>query len=207
MTHKCFLWLARGSFIGWAMLGGAACGEDDHGPASAESTSTSGAGASGSAGAGGSGGGGGSAASGGAGGSGGGGGSAASAGAGGSGGGGGSAASGGAGGSGGGSSHGLTCRESSFPAFSKACEQASDCVVLPHVTTCCGDVLFVGVDADDEEAFEAAEAACLAGSPLCDCPSQPSLAEDGRRLERESEQAVAARCDEGSCTSEIRDLP
>ncbi|WP_437980304.1 hypothetical protein [Sorangium sp. So ce117] len=192
MTHKCFLWLARGSFIAWATLGGAACGEEDHGPASAESTSTSGAGASGSAGAGGSGGGGG---------------SAASAGAGGSGGGGGSAASGGAGGSGGGSSHGLTCRESSFPAFSKACEQASDCVVLPHVTTCCGDILFVGVDADDKEAFEAAEAACLAGSPLCDCPSRPSLAEDGRRLERESEQAVAARCDEGSCTSEIRDLP
>jgi hypothetical protein len=198
------------------MLGGAACGEEDHGPASAESTSTSGAGASGSAGAGGSGGGGGSAAS--AGGSGGGGGSAASAGgsgggggsaasAGGSGGGGGSAASGGAGGSGGGSSHGLTCRESSFPAFSKACEQASDCVVLPHVTTCCGDILFVGVDADDKEAFEAAEAACVAGSPLCDCPSRPSLAEDGRRLERESEQAVAVRCDEGSCTSEIRDLP
>ncbi|CAN95686.1 hypothetical protein sce5523 [Sorangium cellulosum So ce56] len=193
------------------MLGGAACGEDDHGPASAESTSTSGAGASGSAGAGGSGGGGGSAASGGGGGSaasggvGGSGGGGGSAGAGGSGGGGGSAAS--AGGSGGASSHGLTCRESSFPAFSKACEQASDCVVLPHVTTCCGDVLFVGVDADDKEAFEAAEAACLAGSPLCDCPSQPSLAEDGRRLERESEQAVAARCDEGSCTSEIRDLP
>ncbi|WP_437765896.1 hypothetical protein WMF27_27420 [Sorangium sp. So ce281] len=192
MTHKCFLWWARGSFIAWATLGGAACGEDDHGPASAESTSTSGAGASGSAGAGGSGGGGGSAASGGAGGSGGG---------------GGSAASGGAGGSGGGSSHGLTCRESSFPAFSKACEQASDCVVLPHVTTCCGDVLFVGVDADDKEAFEAAEAACLAGSPLCDCPSHPSLAEDGRQLERQSEQAVVARCDEGSCTSEIRDLP
>ncbi|WP_437323548.1 hypothetical protein [Sorangium sp. So ce381] len=196
MTHKCFLWLARGSFIAWATLCAAACGEDDHGPASAESTSTSGAGASGSAG-------GGSGTTG----SGGGGASAASAGAGGSGGGGGSAASGGAGGSGGESSHGLTCRESSFPAFSKACEQASDCVVLPHVRTCCGDILFVGVDADDKEAFEAAEAACVASSPLCDCLSGPPLAEDGRRLEKESEEAVAARCDKGACTSEIRDLP
>ncbi|WP_437522222.1 hypothetical protein WME79_30975 [Sorangium sp. So ce726] len=72
----------------------------------------------------------------------------------------------------------------------------------------CGeDDHVVGVDADDKEAFEAAEAACLAGSPLCDCPSHPPLAEDGRRLEKESEQAAAARCDEGACTSEIRDLP
>ncbi|WP_437576217.1 hypothetical protein [Sorangium sp. So ce887] len=191
MAHACFL--------PWAALGAAACSDDGHEPANAETSSASGAGASGGTGAGpggtGGGGDGGGAASSGAGGSGGGGGD------------GGGAASAGAGGSGGEGSHGLTCRDSIFPGFSKACEQASDCVVLEHITSCCGDVLFVGVDAEDKGAFESAEAACAASYPLCDCPTGPPVAEDGKPLDNPSEAAVVARCKEGSCTSEIRYLP
>ncbi|AUX24261.1 uncharacterized protein SOCEGT47_047980 [Sorangium cellulosum] len=147
---------------------------------------------------------GGSAASAGGGGGGGDGGSAASAGGGGD---GGSAASAGGGGAGGESSHGLTCHDSSFPVFSKACEQASDCVVLEHIASCCGDILLVGVDADDRDAFELAEAICAATYPPCDCAAGPPLAEDGKALDNPSEAAVVARCKEGSCTSEIRFLP
>ncbi len=88
-----------------------------------------------------------------------------------------------------------------FPEFDKTCGSESDCAVVVHTTDCCGNTVAWGLALTEVAAFEAAEAICDSQYPQCDCPSGPTVAEDGNPAINPEDILVA--CQMGSCMSYV----
>jgi len=138
------------------------------------------------------------------------GGSPASGGATGSGGAGGSTGSGGTAGAGGtagstgiGGAGGATSPCQAVLALDRSCTTAADCFGGGHVTSCCGQVHFVGFRGSEQARFQALEAACDATYPPCGCAAQEPLADDGSRLRWDQKPGVT--CQQGVCTTFVSD--
>jgi hypothetical protein len=92
-------------------------------------------------------------------------------------------------------SHGTT-----FPVLDKACAVASDCFIADHVVSCCGTQIAIGLNVSTMTAFVAAEQACQAAYPSCDCDVTPTMAEDGRSS---VDGAITVQCDQGLCRTSV----
>ena len=114
----------------------------------------------------------------------------------------GGSAAGGSGGSMGGSggSGGVQC-PSSFPEFDETCATAADCVLVDHMTSCCGSVLRMSIRRDAQAAFDAAEAVCESQYPGCGCAAMGLDVEDGTLIDWSQHDAVVSSCDQGSCVA------
>lgn len=86
-----------------------------------------------------------------------------------------------------------------FPEFSKECAVDGDCAVVFHQLDCCGSRAGIGIDADEVDAFNEAEALCTSQYPLCECAPQPTSAEDGQAAEDEAQ--ILAQCVGNVCQS------
>ncbi len=108
----------------------------------------------------------------------------------------------GAGGAGAGGTSGVQCgpgSAGSFPEFSRACGAVSDCIVVNHMTSCCGSQLRMAIASSEAAAFATAEAICDSQYPPCGCAAQGVDAEDGARVSFGQEASIVARCDAGRC--------
>jgi hypothetical protein len=120
--------------------------------------------------------------------------------------GGGSGESGGiGGGAGAGSSGGMgdiVCSgtsEFAFPEFDRSCSTAEDCVAVEHTTNCCGGGLIYAINADERQAFDAAESTCDSQYPPCGCAAQDLDVEDGTQVSFQWDAQIGVTCDDGSC--------
>ena len=107
-----------------------------------------------------------------------------------------------AGGAGAGGAMGIQCgpgATGSFPEFSRACATVSDCIVVTHVTSCCGSQLRMAIAGSEAAAFAAAEAICDAQYPPCGCAARGVDAEDGTLVPFGQEASIVPRCDAGRC--------
>lgn len=59
----------------------------------------------------------------------------------------------------------------------KECQGASSCLVKEHQINCCGTMIWMGVAAGDEAAFDACEAAWRDHFPGCGCASEATKTE------------------------------
>jgi hypothetical protein len=76
----------------------------------------------------------------------------------------------------------LTCNadnSTTFPAFSRSCQDATECAIANHQIDCCGSTIATGIAATDLAAFEQSESACATLFPACGCASQPPVLDDG----------------------------
>lgn len=87
-----------------------------------------------------------------------------------------------------------------FPPFGKACQTSADCTTYPHVWSCCGDQVSVGVNAEQVSTFEQPELACRAAFLPCACTAQPPRAEDGASA---AAGRIDVSCVEGLCTTTV----
>jgi len=85
-----------------------------------------------------------------------------------------------------------------FPAFSRACEQDSECAVAIHQINCCGSKVAIGINALVKSVFAAEEAKCEGQFPKCKCMQLPTKADDGKTA---PDDAFAAKCDQKQCSS------
>jgi hypothetical protein len=102
----------------------------------------------------------------------------------------------------------LTCNagDSTFPVFSRDCQDAADCAIANHQTDCCGSSIATGIAATDLAAFQQSEGACAALFPDCACASQPPLLDDGTSAI--NFQTIDVGCsNEGSCWTFNVELP
>lgn len=88
---------------------------------------------------------------------------------------------------------------STFPTFDRACAGEGDCVVVEHQTNCCGTLRALGIRADQQAAFDAAEASCRAMYPGCGCASMATQADDDTIDDGSTPARVL--CAAGQCTS------
>ncbi len=72
----------------------------------------------------------------------------------------------------------------------KVCTNDTDCLAKKHQTSCCGDMLWVGVEKTHERTFDGCEAASRAKFPSCRCAAGPTLTEDGKTYESATPPAV-----------------
>jgi hypothetical protein len=61
----------------------------------------------------------------------------------------------------------------------RACTTDDTCVVGLHQVDCCGSMVASGIGAAERDRFDAAEAACRATYPLCDCLPRPTETDSG----------------------------
>jgi hypothetical protein len=88
---------------------------------------------------------------------------------------------------------------STFPTFERACAGESDCVVVEHQVNCCGTLRALGIRADAQAAFDAAEASCRGMYPSCRCPAMVTRADDDTTFD--GVNPAHALCTAGQCTS------
>ena len=87
-----------------------------------------------------------------------------------------------------------------FPPFhNPPCMTDDECAVGLHQIDCCGTFEAWGIAAADADAFAAAEATCEAQFPVCECPMQPTKADDGKV--GDGPNAFAAICKDNTCQS------
>jgi len=125
---------------------------------------------------------------------------------------GGSAGSGGRGGTGGGGRGGAagaggagggTSACGAVLALDRSCTSPADCFAGAHTLNCCGSVQFIGFRNAEKAQYQSLEAACDASYPLCECPTQQPIADDGSRVKLATEAAVT--CLQGKCTTFVAD--
>jgi hypothetical protein len=89
----------------------------------------------------------------------------------------------------------------SFPTFDKHCSVASDCALVVHTLSCCGNVLVMAINGGAVPAFNAAEATCNSQYPACGCASNSVAIEDGVAYGNVASptSAVSAACVATSC--------
>lgn len=113
-------------------------------------------------------------------------------------------AGGGRGGSAGaGGAGGATSACGAVLALDRSCAAPADCFAGAHTINCCGSVQFIGLRNSEKAQYQALEAACDAGYPLCECPTQQPIADDGSRVKLAAEAAVT--CWQGKCTTFVPD--
>jgi hypothetical protein len=96
----------------------------------------------------------------------------------------------------------LTCNadSSAFPAFSRSCQDATDCAIANHQTDCCGNTIATGIAQSDLAAFQQSETACQPLFPACGCPALPPVLDDGSMAS--SLESVGVGCSsEGICVT------
>jgi hypothetical protein len=107
---------------------------------------------------------------------------------------------GGGGTAGGGGSSGQYCYNP-LPSgmFDQSCTQAADCALKFHMIDCCGSLAAVGINQAAAAAFDAAEQQCQA---ICDCVSQPTIADDGNSSTDPT--AFQVDCAAGACSTSVQ---
>ena len=103
----------------------------------------------------------------------------------------------GLGGSGG---SGIDCNAGQFPTFSAACMTATDCGIAIHQTNCCGSTVAIGINANEADAFNAAEKICDAQYPGCGCLGMGPVAQDGKLG---TVQTISVACQAGQCMTYV----
>lgn len=93
----------------------------------------------------------------------------------------------------------IACNAGTFPTFPRTCAADTDCVVAVHETNCCGTLVALGMRADQQGAFDAAESICRAQYPGCGCASQGITADDGTKSD--GTHPARAVCVDAVCTS------
>ncbi len=81
----------------------------------------------------------------------------------------------------------------------KACTVSTACVVVFHQIDCCGSKVAVGINHASKDAFDGDEMAWLMTCPACGCAARPTVAEDGKTSNRESD--FKAICVNNMCRS------
>lgn len=89
----------------------------------------------------------------------------------------------------------------SFPSFDRSCTTSADCVLVQHVTSCCGSTLVMSIASSAKSSFASAEKACDAQYPACGCASQGIDVEDGTLINSSEQNLVASVCDGGRCAA------
>jgi hypothetical protein len=92
-----------------------------------------------------------------------------------------------------------------FPSFAGPCTSDADCLVREHQVDCCGTLVATGVSVANEPDFLAAEALCQSQYGACGCASQPTVTDDGYRVE--SLDRVMSICESGACFTYALDVP
>lgn len=87
----------------------------------------------------------------------------------------------------------------SFPTFDRGCTNTDSCVLVSHVTSCCGSTHLMAINHAERARFDAAEAICDAQYPACGCASFGIELDDGTVV-ASAQEAVAA-CVNGQCES------
>lgn len=93
----------------------------------------------------------------------------------------------------------VACNAGTFPSFARACTKDTDCVAVEHEINCCGTQVALGIRADQQSAFAAAEAICRGQYPGCGCASQATTADDGTKFD--GTHPARAVCVDSVCTS------
>jgi hypothetical protein len=75
----------------------------------------------------------------------------------------------------------------------------SDCIVVQHVTSCCGSTLMMSIHESEQARFARAESTCDGQYPACGCAAQGIDVEDGTLIDFSQVSSVAAACDAGQC--------
>lgn len=90
-----------------------------------------------------------------------------------------------------------------FTTFERTCTVDTDCTVVGHLGSCCGDTLYLGISNRCATAFGVAETVWVAAHPaLCGC-ARPDETESG--LTGFAPTSVAARCVAGQCVATTRE--
>ncbi len=84
-----------------------------------------------------------------------------------------------------------------FPEFDESCAVAEDCAIVFHQIDCCGSQAAWGVNTDVAKSFGEAEAVCMMQYPQCDCPTQPTIADDGNSAADAA--LIEVQCNDGQC--------
>lgn len=115
----------------------------------------------------------------------------------------GAASSGGAGATSTGGGGGIKCSgaNASFPTFDRTCTTANDCVLVSHLTSCCGSTLLMSIASNQKAAFDSAEKICDAQYPACGCASMGINVEDGTLIDDSQRSQVVSMCDSGKCAA------
>ena len=90
-----------------------------------------------------------------------------------------------------------------FPAFERQCQSDADCTFVLHTVDCCGSERAYGIEKDEVDAFDEAEAICDMQYPRCDCLPMPTIADDGNATT--DPQQLASKCNFGYCESFVDD--
>jgi hypothetical protein len=88
-----------------------------------------------------------------------------------------------------------------FPVFDKVCETDNDCSIGYHGIDCCTSLAAIGIQADDQRAFNEAETLCQSQYILCDCIPDDTLAEDG--FKQKQGDSIGVACLDGLCRTFI----
>lgn len=99
------------------------------------------------------------------------------------------------GGAGRGGSDGATACQS-VTQLDRSCTKATDCSILEHQTSCCGDLAYLGLNNTAYAQWQPLEAKCELSYPACTCRSGPGRADDGSALSGRS-----VTCVQGVCTT------
>ncbi len=96
---------------------------------------------------------------------------------------------------------GIICEgdNATLNSLDKSCETEADCIAVLHTTDCCGSGMIMGINADAEATFRAAEMQC-APLPVCDCAPQDTALEDGTRIPY-GEASYVIACSGNTCQS------
>jgi hypothetical protein len=97
---------------------------------------------------------------------------------------------------------GIICEgaDSTFATIDKSCQTSTDCVLVEHLSDCCGSMLIMAINHGAEATFASAETQCNASQPVCECAPQDTALEDGTRVGI-GDISYASVCLDGQCRS------
>jgi hypothetical protein len=87
-----------------------------------------------------------------------------------------------------------------FPGFTKECSTDADCGWGLQQIDCCGTKVAIGVWAPVLGVFKGEEQICEAQFPKCNCPAQPSKADDGKTS---APDGFAVKCVANQCSTYV----
>jgi len=90
----------------------------------------------------------------------------------------------------------------SFPHFAKRCTAVADCDIADHQINCCGSQAAIGINGSERNRFDAAEMRCRGQYPMCRCPAEPTVAEDGQAAGPGT--AIQVQCINSFCMTFVR---
>jgi hypothetical protein len=88
-----------------------------------------------------------------------------------------------------------------FPEFDRTCADDSECTIVFHQVDCCGTLVAWGLSSAVGKMFAEVEMQCVMEYEPCECPVQPTTADDGKTTDDPSTVVVA--CVDGMCRSSV----